>query len=62
MVPTHPDSDLVFPAGHHIVSPWPWIVLQVQNGSRRAKERLVVQLEEFALRGTPEANLKHDAA
>ena len=56
------NAELVLPAGHLVVSPWPRIRLEVQDGPGHTEKCLVVQLEELSPRGTTETDLKHDAS
>ena len=62
VIPPHPDPEVVFPAAHSVVTAWPWIILEVHDGSGHSKKCLVIQFKYLAFRGAPETDLKHAAS
>ncbi len=62
VIPSHPDTELVFPSGYFIVTSRARVPLEVQDGSGHPKKILVIQFEQLTFRGAPEPDLKHVAS
>lgn len=57
MVPACPDAELILPPGNFIVAARAWVLLQFEDHPGDLQEGVVIQFEELALGGAPEADL-----
>jgi hypothetical protein len=62
VIPSRPNAELILPTGNLVVTSWPRVLLEIQDGSGHPKKILVIQFEQLTFRRASEPDLKHDAS